>query len=770
MKNWDKVVHNKIIAKAALAAVSIAVLATVIGETPTEAYAGNSVIQEQDGIVLIWEWHKLGNRAAIKEFMTEAYYNPTPLMLVPYDINKEDIVGQPISLYADSQHVLADPNRSRTTPEIGAFENSVREELYSSIDYDIAGELPAKENLASHFMLRGNKLTLGKTTLYYTDGYDVDNRSMIFRSDYDNDVISDEDLHSDVFYTGGNARGSLWFASSTSFSNNSDYLYGGGPTMGGWITVNEPECKTSPSAIIGNEAIIQNVRYETDKQALNQFKEYLYDTMYTEEALVPKIPKTQIVKSYELSPDYHFLTLDDTGTKGASGLYYTYAGLSKGSEIWPAALMTGVHFVDEEPSPSGFMPVTLFGRNWGKHYSDSTGDSISLFVSSADVTVSGAPCGATVLAYDSGLLYGLNRFYGRYTYSVEARAKFLGMTVYSDTDHYETFIDTRSSFAPVASNAKARNGFFTTMYGAFYGKEYIFSAFKGETNEAGLDGRPTTVISGIRTVGGNTYVDENGGVIETEGEILCEGNTLVVPEGAVLAVDGNFVNNGRIEINGGTLIVKEGGTISQIGNTAEGSIVCNQGDSGEAGQIIVMPGAKILCTAYINSNNVADYTNRAIKASGNSGYTNTMQPGLIMNAGSSLVNYGTVCCSSMVIDSKATIECRSGSEMKTGYCNKDEIFFFAKAENYMDGLETISADYAKKLEIALNVKLSMAIATGTDEEIAAIRAAYGIMRDYINNAATIITRGEGDAIIIKEPNAGNIEGFGDKVIIKTTEY
>lgn len=773
MKIWDKIIHNKIIAKVALASVSIVALATVMGETPADAYKGSSVIQEQNGIVLIWEWHRLGSRTAISELMTEAYYNPTPLLIVPYDPVEDRIIGQPVSLYADSDHVLANPNRRSSYPMITVA--NYNRTLYEAMDYSIAGELPGKTNLASYYLLKGlnsassNVVKTAEITDWEMSVGVVDDRSLVLRSDYDNDVINYDDLHSDVFYTGGNNRGCLWFTDEMSSVSPSDYNFGGGPNLIGWLTLSEPECKTQPSAIIRQESIVQNISYRADLAKRTEMN----GEGGNDQLIYARIPLNEIVDrgADRINPDFHTVFLRDSGEMTSiDNRYKTYLGLVHGNYAVEGLISSTLYFESLSPTSSGFIPMMITGHDFGNHYSSGASASTDIVIAGVNAKASGGPSGATLLAYDSGLMYGFNRFFGNYRYSVKSSASVVGINVYSDTEHYTKYYDPRSSLEAAYTKAKARGGFFTTMYGAFYGKDYIFSAFKGETDEASLDGRPTTVISGIRTVGGTTYEDENGAVIETEGEILCEGSTIVIPEGAVLAVDGNFVNNGKIEINGGTLIVKDGGMISQIGNTCEGSIVCNQGDSGESGQIIVMPGGKILCTAYINLGNVLEYTGKVANAAGNYNSAYTTQPGLIMNAGSSLVNYGTVCCSSVVIDSKATIECRKGSEMMTGYCNKDEIFFFAKAENYMDGLESISADHARKLELALNAKLSMTMATGTDEEVAAVRAAYGIMREFFKNAATIITKGEGDVIITKEPDAGNIEGFGDKVIIKTTEY
>lgn len=109
----------------------------------------------------------------------------------------------------------------------------------------------------------------------------------------------------------------------------------------------------------------------------------------------------------------------------------------------------------------------------------------------------------------------------------------------------------------------------------YQGEKYHFAAL-AKTN---------TVNPGMTlSIKNREIADSTGKVVHTNGTILQNGCTLTIGKGAVLAVEGNFINNGTIINNGGTILIKKGGSISpfQQGNTESvngcGKIINTDGD------------------------------------------------------------------------------------------------------------------------------------------------------------------------------------------------
>jgi len=109
----------------------------------------------------------------------------------------------------------------------------------------------------------------------------------------------------------------------------------------------------------------------------------------------------------------------------------------------------------------------------------------------------------------------------------------------------------------------------------YQGEKYHFAAL-AKTN---------TVNPGMTLpIQNRDVVDSTGKAVHTNGTILQNGCTLTIGKGAVLAIEGNFINNGTIINNGGTILIKKGGSITsfQQGNTESnngcGKIVNIDGD------------------------------------------------------------------------------------------------------------------------------------------------------------------------------------------------
>lgn len=109
----------------------------------------------------------------------------------------------------------------------------------------------------------------------------------------------------------------------------------------------------------------------------------------------------------------------------------------------------------------------------------------------------------------------------------------------------------------------------------YQGEKYHFAAL-AKTN---------TVNPGMTLpIQNREIADSTGKVVHTNGTILQNGCTLTIGKGAVLAIEGNFINNGTIINNGGTILIKKGGSITsfQQGNTESkngcGKIVNTDGD------------------------------------------------------------------------------------------------------------------------------------------------------------------------------------------------
>lgn len=231
------------------------------------------------------------------------------------------------------------------------------------------------------------------------------------------------------------------------------------------------------------------------------------------------------------------------------------------------------------------------------------------------------------------------------------------------------FYSRQKIYEPDAKTMITENTVYNSNYLLYVGTQHVFASLKGEggdpdTGEGGI----TTIGKGqMLIVGDATYMDQNNKPAQAEGIVLPEGSKIIVNEGGVLSIDGNFINNGELICNGGTIIVKDGGCISPYRGTSKGTITMNGGD------MIIMPGAKVYALAdEITSN--SDFqpsvyaTNEENEiAYKRSFYSDTLQ---VLNGGN-IVNYGSLVSTRAVISEGGKIETRSGGISLFGVFLKD---------------------------------------------------------------------------------------------------
>ncbi|MCR4715845.1 MAG: hypothetical protein K5656_01565 [Lachnospiraceae bacterium] len=231
-----------------------------------------------------------------------------------------------------------------------------------------------------------------------------------------------------------------------------------------------------------------------------------------------------------------------------------------------------------------------------------------------------------------------------------------------------------------------REVFRQATYHWFVGEPHVFSTIKGEGGAEGTgEGGVTTVGSGyLMPVGTVSTLDKDNAEVRIDGIILPEHSKIVLEKGAVLSVDGNLINNGKIINNGGTILVKDGGCISSFTDTNEGFIECHDG-----GQIIVMEKGRISCT--VNKEIFENYsTNTYLSGLRDAGQL--FPSGLTMTTGSSLINYGKVYISNTYFDESAVVDNRKDGYVKFGCMKKDNDVMIAWLTD--SEMEELHSDYS----------------------------------------------------------------------------
>ena len=221
----------------------------------------------------------------------------------------------------------------------------------------------------------------------------------------------------------------------------------------------------------------------------------------------------------------------------------------------------------------------------------------------------------------------------------------------------------------------------------YIGTPHVFASIKGSGGDAESGaGGTTTVGKGEMLILQDTdYIDADGNKAKSEGVVLPEKSKIVIEEGGVLSIEGNFINNGQIINKGGTIIIKDGGCVSSFGLTDEGTIECCAAESGQSGDIIVMPGGKLYSVVDDTHLDYESLENRKyIKAAKRPG-----APALTLTGGSSLINYGTFVTNYTKMDGSSKIENRKESLAYIGYTRKDngELQYYAKVSK--SGIDNI---------------------------------------------------------------------------------
>ena len=253
-------------------------------------------------------------------------------------------------------------------------------------------------------------------------------------------------------------------------------------------------------------------------------------------------------------------------------------------------------------------------------------------------------------------------YYNGYIQSIGGEYFLTGATgdKYNNEDTFElggerVFPDESKARNSLGSMGKAKN--ISNNFYWYVGIPHTFAALVGEGGDpvTGV-GSTLTVPAGQTLVVKDTeYADASGNISKSDGVVLPEGATIVIEDGGVLSVEGNFINNGKIINKGGTILVKEGGTISPYLNTSEGIIECDKASgSGRSGDMIIMPGAKVFCLVDSSS-----YEKK------------NAEPALKLTGGGTVINYGALILSYAVIDVGSKIENRKDAVCFAGYNRTD---------------------------------------------------------------------------------------------------
>ena len=245
----------------------------------------------------------------------------------------------------------------------------------------------------------------------------------------------------------------------------------------------------------------------------------------------------------------------------------------------------------------------------------------------------------------------------------------LGISVFGNM--FDGGLTPKEATAKMVKNyLSATNPSFNHVFSWYIGVPHVFAAVKGE------GGDPVTGVGGTTTVGKDemlilsdaSYIDASGNKASSEGVVLPEGSKIVVEEGGVLSVHGNFINNGKIINKGGTIIIKDGGCISPYGTTNEGTIECYSSASGMAGAVIVMPGGKLFSLVDDSRLDIKE-KNLAMARVMKGGFRQE-DPALLLTGGSNLINYGLFVTNMTRMDNASKIENRKDGSSFVGY-NRD---------------------------------------------------------------------------------------------------
>ena len=235
-----------------------------------------------------------------------------------------------------------------------------------------------------------------------------------------------------------------------------------------------------------------------------------------------------------------------------------------------------------------------------------------------------------------------------------------GKDKYSDEDTFEfggaeIFPSEAKARNSLGSLGKAKN--ISNNFYWYVGTPHTFASLVGTGGDpdTGIGSTITIPAGSTYVVKDTEYVDDSGNTAKSDGVVLSEGSTIVIEDGGVLSIEGNFINNGKIINKGGTILVKDGGTISPYLATKEGTIECCKAPgSGQSGDMIIMPGGKVFCLVDPDAYAKKD-----------------AEPALKLTGGGSVINYGCLVLSYAVIDTGSRIENRKDALCFAGYNRTD---------------------------------------------------------------------------------------------------
>ena len=599
----------------------------------TETDVTSSIMKSENGQITFWEWKKVtfNNNYSVISEATKAIGNDyVPSMFVMLDENKNPLCF--LSTYADDQHIfLGDGVRSmqETFQTFGSNEglsmDAATKQMNGSTVGGIDGTLPPNtsfRNVANVFIKED------------MDGFSLKDHPEYFTRD--------------SFYTSGGSHGVLWAKRIYASTGNSwsyrsfkeEYnmawydwaaaLYSAGITM--LFKDKEKALTTKTISGVGVDYLRVDLAlsrasakdpgdqsYRTIGKKLNgNYDYYLYTSA-----------------NYNKTGNFNALARDDQRV-----FTEVYQGGQKITGI-------GAKMPVEIPQTNGKDPIRY----------DLTLTPGYLIPYRADNNDGRWTLRGGLDPYSDYLCY-----YNGYIQSIGGEYFLTGATGdnYNNEDTFELggeriFPDDSKARNSLGSLGKAKN--ISNNFYWYVGIPYTFAALRGEGGDAKTgEGSTITIPAGSTfIVKDSTYIDASGNISKSEGVVLAEGSRIVIEEGGVLSVEGNFINNGKIINKGGTILVKEGGTISPYLNTSEGIIECDKASgSGRSGDMIIMPGAKVFCLVDSDS-----YEKK------------NAEPALKLTGGGTVINYGALILSYAVIDVGSKIENRKNAVCFAGYNRTD---------------------------------------------------------------------------------------------------
>ena len=606
-------------------------------DTTTEAAGGDkstdvssSIMKNKNGMITFWEWKKV-TRANHESVMNEAARatgnDYVASMFVMLDEKDKPLCF--LSTYADNQHIfLGDGVRSM-------------QETFDTFGSGDGLSMDAATKQMNGSTLGGVDGTLPPNTSFRNVA------NVFIKEDMDGFSLKDnpEYFTRDTFYTSGRSMGVLWAKRLYSSAGNpwnyrtfrEEYDMG----VGDWI------------AAIYSGGVYMAFKDKEKVLETQSIPGLSVDYVRVDLALSRPSAKNAGDQSYrtigkKLNGNYDYY-LYSSGNNSETGSFNALArdDQRKITEVYQGGYKTtgiGASMPVEIPQMNGKDPVRydmVYTPGFLIPYrADNRDDRWTLRGGMAPFS--------DYLCYYNGYIQSIG---GEYFLTAPTGGK-----KYADEDTFELggeriFPNSEKALNSLGSMGKAKN--ISNKFYWYVGTPHTFAALVGEGGDpvTGV-GSTLTVPAGQTLVVKDTeYADASGNISKSDGVVLPEGATIVIEDGGVLSVEGNFINNGKIINKGGTILVKEGGTISPYLTTSEGTIECCKAPgSGRSGDLIIMPGGKLFCLVDADS-----YERK--KAA----------PALKLTGGGTVINYGTLVMSYAEIDIGSKIENRKDAVCFAGY-------------------------------------------------------------------------------------------------------